>query len=264
MPSPFPGMDPYLEAPDCQSVHTHLSVEIARYLAPRLRPKYFVRSEKNYILAAMDDETSQALMARHLPDVSVVQISDNPLPQSSVALMEAPLHLSVEIPEEEPHITVEIRDVAERQLVTSIEILSLTNKIGDGRGDYLTRRAHVLKSPVHLLEIDLLRRGQRVPMTEPLPQADYFVILSRAQARPVADVWPISVRGSLPTVPVPLLPGDQDVSLDLQAVLNSMYDAFAFDLEFDYGKPPWIPLKTDDAAWAAQLIANTKDKKNGK
>lgn len=115
-----------------------------------------------------------------------------------------------------PHFTVEIRDRANRQLVTAIEVLSPTNKRSEGYAEYLAKRRRLMVSSVHLLEIDLLRLGQRVPMRQPLPSAPYFVFLSRAPDRPIIEVWPVSLAEPLPVVPVPLLPGDADVPLDLQ------------------------------------------------
>src|SRR5690348_17281864 len=129
MPSPFPGMDPYLEGSEWRSVHTQLSVEIARDLAPRLRPKYFVRTEKNYILTTPEQDEK---LSRRSPDVSVVRsVASAPHALGGTAIAEAPLHLAVAIPEESPLITVEIRDLAERSLVTAIEVFSLTNKKGE-------------------------------------------------------------------------------------------------------------------------------------
>src|SRR5277367_2246351 len=117
MPLPFPGMDPYLEGADWRSVHTHLSVEIARYLVPKLAPKYFVRTEKNYILAAADFGADRPL-ARRSPDVSILQSVDRPSEQSgSVATLEAPLHMDVVIPDEDIQVVVEIYDVTQRSLV---------------------------------------------------------------------------------------------------------------------------------------------------
>src|SRR5207248_10336320 len=95
----------------------------------------------------------------------------------------APLQLSTVVPEKVPQVTVEIRDTANRQLVTAIEVLSPTNKRGDGRMEYITRRQRFLLSSAHLMEIDLLRTGQRVPMRDPLPPAAYFVLLNRAERR---------------------------------------------------------------------------------
>src|SRR5881396_2152160 len=110
MPSPFPGMDPYLEGELWTTVHFSLSADIVRQLAPQLRPRYLV--------------------------------------------------LPADIPTPIPHVTIEIRDTAHRQLVTAIEVLSPTNKRGDGRQEYLAKRRRILLSTAHLLEIDLLRQGQ--------------------------------------------------------------------------------------------------------
>src|SRR5207247_1729487 len=115
-------------------------------------------------------------------------------------------------------------------------------------------RRRVLLSTAHLLEIDLLRSGRRVPMRQPLPDTPYCVVLTRAEAKPFSDVWPIDLRQHLPTVPVPLLPGDADVFLDLQAALTAIYDALGFDLMVDYSRPPELPLAVDDAAWAASFV----------
>lgn len=126
--------------------------------------------------------------------------------------------------------------------MTAIEILSPTNKRGDGRAEYLAKRRRILLSTAHLLELDLLRQGQRVPMQQPLPDAPYFVLLSRAERRPLMDIWPIRLDEALPTVPVPLLAGDADLLLDLQATFTATYDLIGYDLMVSYSKPPDVPL----------------------
>ena len=141
-----------------------------------------------------------------------------------------------------PHSWVEIRDKAGRKLVTMIEILSPTNKRGQGRKDYLEKRAKILGNSAHLLEIDLLRKGQRLPMAEPLPEGAYFVVLTRTNKRPQSDVWPIALDEPLPTVRVPLLEPDPDVPLDLQQAFATIYDLSRYDLAIDYTKPPDVPL----------------------
>jgi hypothetical protein len=147
-------------------------------------------------------------------------------------------------------------DAVERRLVVAIELLSPSNKrVGGGREEYLERRDNYLNSDVHLIEIDLLRRGTRLPMRGVLPSVPYFAFLSRSGSRPMTGVWPTGLREALPEVPVPLLAGDPDVMLDLQAALSGAYDAFGFDMEIDYGQPPQVPLGADDAAWAAALLA---------
>jgi hypothetical protein len=157
-----------------------------------------------------------------------------------------------------PHVTIEIRDTAHRQLVTAIEVLSPTNKRGEGREEYLAKRGRVLLSNAHLLEIDFLRRGQRVPMQQPLPSTPYFVFLSRAEKRPLTEVWPIALNQALPTVPIPLLPSDEDVPLNLQQILTATYDLLGYHLAVDYTQPPEIPLDDEAAAWAMELLRVAK------
>jgi hypothetical protein len=129
-----------------------------------------------------------------------------------------------------------------------------TSKRGDGRQEYLAKRCRILLSPAHLLEIDLLRQGQRVPMQKPLPAALYFIFLSRAERRPITEIWPISLKEPLPVVPIPLLPGDQDGALDMQQVFTTTYDLLGYDLALDYTQPPEIPLTKEDVAWAEALL----------
>jgi hypothetical protein len=193
-------MDPYLEVSMWMNVYTQLSAEIARQLAPKLRPRYL------------------ALAAERFAG-------------------------------QRPEITVAIRDRANRQLVIAIEVLSPTSKGGDGREQYLAKRRRLLLGRAHLLEIDLLRQGERVPMQQALPAAPYFVLLSRAENRPILEVWPVSLQDPLPTVPVPLLPGDPDVTLNLQLALTTIYDLLGFDLAVDYTQAPEIPLTDEEAEW---------------
>jgi hypothetical protein len=151
-------------------------------------------------------------------------------------------------------IGVQVRDTAEHRLVTSIEVLSQANKCGDGREPYRAKRQRILLSTAHLIEIDLLRTGERVPVQRPLPDYPYFVLLSRADQRPVSDVWPIRLSDPLPTVPVPLLQGDGDVPLDLQEAFASVYDTFHYELTVDYTRPPEVQLRPDQAQWVRKAL----------
>lgn len=125
---------------------------------------------------------------------------------------------------------------------------------GEGREEYLTKRQRILLSTANLVEIDLLRQGARVPMQKPLPPAAYYVLVCRTLRRPFTDVWPILVREPLPTVLLPLLPGDSDVPLDLQLALSTVYDVCGYDLLIDYSQPPEVPLPPEDTAWAAERV----------
>jgi hypothetical protein len=245
-------MDPYLEGSLWISVHAPLAVEIVRQLNPRIRPRYMALTIRRLILDVPED-TDVAIEGIY-PDVAVMRSDSPELGLPAVGTGTPALKLMTLMPESVPHISVEIREVKGRQLVTVIEILSPSNKRGAGRDEYLAKRGKILLSDVHLLEIDLLRRGRRVPMKDPMPRAPYFVILSRAGQRPVSEVWPIALDQALPTVPVPLLAGDPDVPLDLQQALASVYDANSLDLAIDYTRPPDVPLPSKAAAWADKLL----------
>src|SRR5438093_10232320 len=189
MPSPFPGMDPYLEGSLWMTIHTQLSAEIARQLAPRLRPRYLALTSERFVYE-MPEGVAVAQSSLY-PDVGLAETRPGPFARAGAAVATAPIQLATAMPTPVPHVTVEIRDTANRQLVTAIEVLSPTNKRGEGREEYLAWRRRLLLSTAHLVEIDLLHQGQRVPMQQPLPPAPYYVLVGRAETRPLMDVWSI-------------------------------------------------------------------------
>jgi len=254
MPSPFPGMDPYLEGSFWTTVHFSFSAEIARQLAPKLRPRYLVLADERFVTAAETLEGVLVTRTDIYPDVGIVESGLSASESHEAAVAPAPMRLATVMPSRVPHVTIEIRDMANRELVTVIEVLSPTNKRGDGRKEYLAKRQHVLLSTAHLMEIDLLRSGQRVPMQQSLPPAPYFVFLSRAESRPLTEVWPIALNNPLPVVPIPLLSDDPDVPLDLQLAFTTIHDLFGYDLAVDYSRPPEVPLEGEAATWAEERI----------
>jgi hypothetical protein len=254
MSGPFPGMDPYLEGSHWMGVHTQLCAEIARQLTPRLVPKYVALTNERFVLETPEDI---GIATRGLyPDVGVVPLKSNGAGSGPAGAAVAPLRLATVMPEAVPHVTIEIRDTAGRQLVTAIEVLSPTNKRGEGREEYLAKRRRVLLSTAHLIEIDLLRDGLRVPMRQPLPSLPYFVFVGRCEQRPLVDVYPLPLDQPLATVKVPLLPGDADCPLDLQQAFTTIYDALRYDLVVDYSRPPEVPLAPEAAAWAEERLRN--------
>ncbi len=256
MPSPFPGMDPYLEGALWTTLHHSLGTEIVRQLAPQLRPRYVALPVERFVMEISSGVSVTTTSA--YPDVSVAETQSYPPEHCKTTTVSAPLRLATVIPEAVPHVTVEIRDTHQRQLVTAIEILSPTNKRGAGRIEYTTKRQRLLLSPVHLMEIDLLRMGERVPMQQPLPETLYFVLLSRVEERPLTEVWPIALDEPLPTVPIPLLAGDPDVLLNLQAAFTAAYDIPGYDLIIDYAQPPDVPLSDAEAAWVDTHLRQTR------
>ena len=149
------------------------------------------------------------------------------------------IDLPVEELEEVRDLWIEIRHRPDRNLVTAIEVLSPTNKAGEGFRDYRSKRRKLIRQHVHLVELDLLIRGQRLPMKQELPPGDFFVFVSRAERRPKCDVYGWSVRQALPRIPIPLLAPDPDVVLDLQPSSPPATTAAAMPGR-SITPPPWI------------------------
>jgi len=261
MPSPLPGMDPYLEGYLWPDVHHRLATQISDQLMPMLRPRYVARIE----IQMVPDETPEAEIGIMYPDVEIVRARqrDTELPAAAgtgALTAEArpitPTSLSVPLLDVEVRLaTVEIRDTAQNRLVTSIEILSPVNKREPGLSKYRDKRRQLQAADVHILEIDLLRRGQR-PLVHPrIPQSAYRITLIRAGAR-CADIWSINLQDSLPVVPVPLRAPDEDIPLDLATAFATIYDRAAYDLSLNYDEPPPPPqLSAEEHAWLRQRLA---------
>ena len=125
--------------------------------------------------------------------------------------------------EEVRDLWIEIRHRPDRDLVTAIEILSPTNKQGEGYWQYQSKRRSLIRQNVHLVELDLLVRGQRLPIGE-LPAGDFFAFVSRADRRSKCEVYAWSVRNCLPNIRIPLRAPDPDVVLELSAIFAFGYD----------------------------------------
>jgi len=211
MPSPFPGMDPFIEGQDWEDFHTGFIAELSAALVPHVRPKYVVRKERRV----------------YLP-----------------------------MPEERREAFLTLRERETMEVVTVIELLSPANKRhgGDGRREYLSKRESILGSTTHLVELDLLRGGERLPTVEPLPPGDYYAFVCR-QRRYQAEVYAWTLREPLPAVRIPLAGDDPDVTIDLEEVFTSTYDRAGYDYSLDYTRPIRPPLPERDASWAAGVLA---------
>jgi Protein of unknown function (DUF4058) len=252
MPSPFPGVDPYLENPEFWSeVHNRLIVAIADALSPCLRPKYRVALEKR----VYDSEESLLV---GIADVAILPRVTAIPPRATATLParhKAPIQISVPIAEEIRESYLEIREIASGQVVTVIEILSPKNKrSGVGRTAYEKKRQQVLSSATHLVEIDLLRGGTQMPLLGAVPPMNYYIRVSKADQRLLADLYPFSLQEEIPIFAVPLSAKEAEPEVDLQVLLNEVYDRASLDLAIDYGKPPTPNLSTEDATWADLLL----------
>ena len=260
MPSPFPGMDPFLEGHLWPDLHHALASKIRQILAPRLRPQYTVRIE----IYVVEDSAPESEIGIMYPDVEILHIQSkaaieqkisapNHGPQNQVGIP-ATLTIPVLDPIEVRIANVEVRDAANNQLVTCIEILSPVNKREPGLATYRQKRQRLYQGGVHLLELDLLRRGTRAIIHPRLPASDYLLALTRARSEST-ELWPLSLRHSLPTITIPLREGDTEVPLELGEALTATYDEAGYDLSIDYrSTPPPPALSAADAAWAQDLV----------
>jgi len=255
MPTPFPGMDPYLEHPNLwKEVHTGLIIEIQKYLTPRLRPKYRVAVEQRSYLETVDDELFIGLpdvLVRHSPSITAWETYSG----VATATLPSPYVVDLPMPEEIIERYLEIREVVTGQVVTVIEILSLSNKLpGAGRREYVEKRLAILSSKTHLIEIDLLRAGRPLPIRGNAPTGQYRILISRAVQRPKATIYPVSLSDPVPDLPIPLLAGDSEPILPLNQLLHELYDQAGYDLAIRYDKSPTPELSTDEALWMKALL----------
>ena len=253
MPSPFPGMDPYLERPSAwPGHHTDLLVEFERQLRPILLPNYDAVKEQTIYL----HEPSAAARVREA-DAAVALRNAGGLSGSAATATatrpDARVTYSTEI-EQTRHRYLEIRTIDGDRVVTVIELLSPANK-DRHRDEYLKKRKEIIDAGVHLLQVDLLRAGRRLlPSEAEHPAHDYDAMLVRAGGRPPeAELWYWTVRDPLPRLPVPLGEGDGDVVLDLRAALDAAYDAGLYARRL-YGRSVEPPLSGDDAGWSAGVL----------
>lgn len=257
MPSPFPGMDPYLEGEMWQEFHERLANQISAQLIPLLKPKYVAFLAKRYVRNRPSPTimSIEAVTRPLYPDAPIVHpggglaLAPPPAQMSGAAAIMQPFEVVSPVDEETPVLGLEIRDTANRRLVTAIDILSPVNKLGEGAREYHERRLELLKTPTHLLKLDLIRRGHRIAVEGRLPPAPYYIYLSRFQRRPITEVWPVQLHERLPLVPVALLPPDPDVILDLQAAVDACFELVGYEHLLDYTQPPPPPLSPDEAAW---------------
>ena len=260
MPSPFPGMDPFLEAPEIWSgFHHSLGEAIKRQLNRTLSDAYYADVE---IQAVLEDSEVE-IAHRMRPDVSIYETlfeASEMLPRATatVAIPDAPIHRLAPLPTRLR--SVRVYRTETRELVTTIELLSPYNKRPGSHGlsDYLNKRSHILASWVHLVEVDLLRGGERPGpevADEPL-DTDYVLLVNRFGVQRLSAIWPVPLNESLPLIPVPLLPPDPDVPLDLNAAIRDVYDNSRYERRITYRLPvPLPPLRPAISAWVESLLA---------
>jgi hypothetical protein len=254
MPSPFPGMNPYLEHPEIWlGVHHLLISELVRFLSPKLRPKYRVAVE-----VRMYETASENSLLVGIPDLIVKRSSTATTAITNVAVAASttqPTKVTVPVPEIIKEGYLEIREVGTEEVITSIEILSPANKrSGKGRQIYEKKRLQVLGSGTHLVEIDLLRAGEHLPFFGNNIESKYRILVSRGNCRPNADLYTFNLQDVIPSFPLPLRAEDSEPVIDLQALLSEIYEIASYDLVMDYSRESVPPLSESDAVWADALL----------
>jgi hypothetical protein len=263
MTSPFPGMDPFIEASGLwEDFHSHLIQKISEHLAEAAPERYLVRTgERSYVvLVESEGEKSYPF----LPDVSVTarRSRKKSSKKGSTALAEPAdeaeaVTLRAFIQEEHREAFVELYETSpEQRLVTSIEILSPSNKRPGTEGWelYKRKRQSLLLGNVNLVEIDLLRGGRRMPMLDPWPDSPYTLLVARAKKAQLCRVWRGYYRRPLPTIPVPLAKPDPDIPLAIQPMQAEIYQRFRYERSIDYSRPLIPPLGREDTAWLKQQL----------
>ena len=253
MPSPFPGVDPYLESPEFfPELHHRLITAIAIAIAPTIRPKYRVAIEKRTYFSEPEESLTIAI-----PDVAVYSKPSIPNHTSSTATLakcSEPVAVILPMEEETREGYLEIREVETGEVITAIEIIYPKNKrSGKGRKAYTRKRHKVLLSGTHLIEIDLLRSGKPMPIQGKII-GDYRILVSQEERRPRADLYPFTIREEIPLFPLPLKSEDTPVVVELQTLFTEVYDQAGFDLSIDYTRSPVPFLKKEDRAWADILL----------
>lgn len=257
MPSIFPGMDPFIENQRWEGFHTRFITQTCDVLVEKLRPRYDVDVEMRVYLEQRDlGHHSRKFVA----DVGLIDSHPDAGPGGVSLVRESaiePTECILPWPEEHREAYVVFRRPHHGEVITVLELLSPTNKRrqSNGREVYLAKRMELIQTRAHLVELDLLRGGDRMPFSNP-PEGDYFALVSRVKRRPVASVygWPLKHR--MPVIPIPLADGEPDVELDLQAVFNTVFDRAGYDYNLDYGLDVAPPFSDAEKQWVTELLSN--------
>jgi hypothetical protein len=263
MPSPFPGMDPYLESPAIwPDFHQTFVVNLKAALQPTLPEPYFARTEERIWIERPERSA--------LPDVSVLRPGrpDVAPRDGAIAVLEEaavdtePVEIVPGYEEREIFLQVFTGGPGQpRQLVTAIELLSPSNKAAGsaGRTAYRAKQSEFLARGVHLIEIDVLRGGRHttaIPRDKLKRPFDYHISV-RDRNKPPTEMYsyPILLEQSLPRLAVPLLPGEGYVTVELQQVFDRCYDTSSYGREIDYRRAQLEPpLDEARRAWARERI----------
>lgn len=225
MPSPFPGMDPYLEDEAVwPAFHHQLVMCLYQMLLPGLVDRYRARvHQRRYV-------TEQVLFTS--------------------------------VRSEEHHEDyLEIRQRGDGELVTLIEVVSPGNKTTQpGRDSYLAKRKEGREECANLVEIDLVMQGQPTLdySRDGLPDWDFAVTVTRATQPERYEIYTSTLRKRLPRFRLPLAKDDRDTVLDLQTAFTRCFDQSGLAAKIDYRREPPMRVADADRAWLDELLKQHK------
>lgn len=227
MPSPFPGMDPYIETPQLWPAFQHqLLACLYQILLPGLVDRYRARvGTRTYV-------------------------------------SEMPLFTSV-VREQFVEEFIEIRNRTDGKLVTLVEVVSPANKTTPaGRVAYLDARQQAIGQRAGVVEIDLIMQGKPLLTysRDGLQEYDYAVTVTRPNAPDRYEIYTATLQKKLPKFKLPLAADDRDALLDLQAAFGRAYDLGAFANQIDYAgpPPPDVPFTGAYRTWTEELFKQMK------
>jgi hypothetical protein len=259
-------MDPYLEgSPYWQGFHNRLMTYACDDLQPSLPENYVATLE---VRIFVEREPPGERIVERIPDVELVRTAPRRATVANAEPGDAAPPLMRGYWVEDPLVErreayVNIRMLPGQELVTSIELLSPTNKRpGEGRSAYQAKQAEVIAAGAHLVEIDLLRGGTHslavnATSLSALRPYDYLACIYRSHRPGGYQVIPWTLRDPLPAVPVPLAVEDRELEIDLQALFTQTYNNGAFQRLLEYVRASDPPLSVENAAWAAELLRRT-------
>ena len=225
MPSPFPGMDPYLEEERLWPAFQHQLVHtLYQMLLPGLMDRYRAR------VCERHNTIEQALFT------SIVR-------------------------EEHHESHLELRQRSDSRLITVVEVVSPANKVSpEGRQADLSRRHDVRRQNANVVEIDLILQGTPLldSLRENMPHWDYAVIVSRWTQPDRYQVYSAALSKPLPRFRVPLASDDRDTVIDLQAAVCRAFDQGDFREQIDYQREPNTRLTDENRAWVVQRLREEK------
>jgi Protein of unknown function (DUF4058) len=225
MPSPFPGMDPYLEDEAYWPVfHHQLVMCLYQILLPGLVDRYRARvCQRHYV-------TEQALFTSIIRD-------------------------------EHHEDYIEIRQRSDSRLVTLVDLVSPANKLSpQGRTAYLDKRREGRSVNANLVEVDLVLQGQ--PTLEysrdGLPEWDYAVTVTRSTQPERYEIYTATLQKRLPRFRLPLASDDRDTVLDLHTAFTRCYEQGDFGARIDYTRDPNTVLSDEDRRWLHDVLKQQK------